>query len=106
MAPSTRPKDRLSERSVKAIPTVFVGALGHAATVEKLAVYKAVREFAALPNGDRPCRANDFGTFTLNGQDYAWKIDYYDNSREFGSDNPADSSVTKRVLSIFYADDF
>jgi hypothetical protein len=106
MAPSTRPKDRLSERSVKTIPTVFVGALGHAATVEKLAVYKAVREFAALPNGDLPCRANDFGTFTLNGQDYAWKIDHYDHSREFGSDNPADPSVPKRVLSIFYADDF
>jgi Protein of unknown function (DUF3768) len=104
MARSTRPKDRLSRPSAKTLPAVFVGGLGKAAAVEKLAVYKAVREFTAFSDGDDPNAEQ--GKFTLNGQDYAWKIDYYDENLEFGSDNTADPSITKRVLSIFYADDY
>ena len=50
------------------------------------------------PHGER-----DFGTLTMFGADLLWKIDYYDPSLEFGSDDPADPSVTKRVLTLMLA---
>ena len=50
------------------------------------------------PHGER-----DFGTLTMFGADLLWKIDYYDPSLEFGSDDPADPSVTKRVLTVMLA---
>ncbi|MHA6643695.1 DUF3768 domain-containing protein [Mesorhizobium sp. A623] len=86
--------------------TVFVGALGQAPESERMAVYSAAREFDSFPEGDDPYGEHDFGTLMLDGKKYTWKIDYYDKAMEFGSDNPADPSVTNRVLSIFYADDY
>jgi hypothetical protein len=34
------------------------------------------------------------------------KIDYYDGSLEFGSDDPADASVTTRVITILLPEDY
>lgn len=86
--------------------TVFVGALGQAPEDEKLAVYTAVREFSSFPEGNDPYSEHDFGAFLLGNHRYNWKIDYYDRNLEFGSDNSADPAVTKRMLSIFYAEDY
>ena len=44
--------------------------------------------------------------FEIDGQDLLWKIDYYDNELEYGSPNPADPNVTRRVLTILLADEY
>jgi len=46
------------------------------------------------------------GRFTVSGEDYYWKIDYYYRSLEFHSPDPADPSVTVRVLTIMRVDEF
>ncbi len=53
------------------------------------------------PHGER-----DFGDLTLFGTSLLWKIDYYDANLEFGSDDPANSSVTQRVLTVMRADEW
>lgn len=50
------------------------------------------------PHGER-----DFGDLTLWGTDLLWKIDYYNVSMTFGSDDPADPVKTKRVLTVMTA---
>lgn len=53
------------------------------------------------PHGER-----DFGDLTLFGADLLFKIDYYDNAMEFGSDNPANMELTTRVLTVMRADEW
>lgn len=53
------------------------------------------------PHGER-----DFGDLTLFGHDLLWKIDYYDPSLRYGSDDPADPSKTQRVLTVMLASEY
>ena len=47
------------------------------------------------PHGER-----DMGDFKLFSTDLYFKIDYYDLDLKFGSDDPADTSITHRVITI------
>lgn len=53
------------------------------------------------PNGE-----HDFGAFDFKGQKVFWKIDYYDLSLTKGSEDPADSDITTRVLTIMFANEY
>ena len=46
------------------------------------------------------------GRLTVGGEDYYWKIDYYDQNLEFHSPGPADPSVTIRMLTIMRVDEY
>ena len=61
---------------------------------------KAIRrhEFTDDPYGER-----DFGSLMFRGEKVFFKIDYYDPDLEFGSEDPADASVTARVVTIMLA---
>lgn len=50
------------------------------------------------PHGER-----DFGLISYKSEDVIWKVDYYDKSLEFGSEDPADPAVTSRVLVLMLA---
>lgn len=56
--------------------------------------------------GDDPYNEHDFGKIVVGGQAIFWKIDYYDTEMECGSENPADVSVTTRLLTIMLADEY
>ena len=64
---------------------------------------KAVRDYRFAPD-DRSER--DFGSLELDGETIFFKIDYYDAAMEFGSEDPADASITTRVLTIMLARDY
>src|SRR3546814_19860173 len=62
----------------------------------------AVRRYDFAPD-DGPER--DFGAFDLRGERILFKIDYYDPALEFGSDDPADASLTRHVPTIMLSED-
>ena len=49
---------------------------------------------------------HDFGQVKYEAYKCFWKIDYYDKNYQFGSENPADPAVTKRVMTILLADEY
>jgi hypothetical protein len=49
---------------------------------------------------------HDFGFFELVGRKFFWKIDYYDEGCELGSDDPADPKKTTRVLTLMLAAEY
>lgn len=69
-------------------------------------VIAAVRSFTAFSEGNDPCSEHDFGSFEVEGTLFFFKLDYYDHSLEYGSENPADPKVTTRVLTIMLASEY
>ena len=65
-----------------------------------------VRCFDAFTNDNDPYGEHDFGVFKLDGNTLNWKIDYYDEALEYGSRDPADPTVTTRVLTILLAEEY
>lgn len=61
---------------------------------------------AKFDSGNDPYGEHDFGSLEYMGTKYFWKIDYYDTNLEFHADNPADSSLTRRVMTIMRADEY
>ena len=73
------------------------------------AVSRLVQAIAAFDqfNGDNdPHSEHDFGAVDFNGNRVFWKIDYYDQSLDCGSEDPADADVTTRVMTIMLAEEY
>lgn len=68
---------------------------------------QAVRNFNNFTPDNDPYGQHDFGKITLqDGTDIFWKIDYYDKSLQYGSNDPTDPKKTTRVLTIMLADEY
>ena len=65
-----------------------------------------VRAFEDFSKDNDPHGERDFGSFELDGEKIFWKIDYYDNKLEAGSEDPADPVKTCRVLTVMLASDY
>ena len=66
----------------------------------------APSDYADFTEDNDPYGEHDFGTFTLDDAELNWKIDYYDNELKWGSANPADLDVTRRVLTILLVEEY
>ncbi|MGX5774990.1 DUF3768 domain-containing protein [Methylorubrum zatmanii] len=74
---------------------------------QQSAVIEAVQGFRAFTPDNDPYGEHDFGSIDLDGTGRVfWKIDYYDPSYRFGSDDPADPAKTRRVLTIMLASEY
>ena len=65
-----------------------------------------VRTHSEFESGNDPYKEHDFGVIMVYGTRVFWKIDYYDLTLKFGSENPADPKQTKRVLTIMLAHEY
>jgi hypothetical protein len=69
-------------------------------------VVQLVQAFDDFSTNNDPYGEHDFGAFSYRGERVFWKIDYYDTSLRFGSEDPADPAGTIRVLTIMLARDY
>ena len=65
--------------------------------------FHVLHHFNDFTAGNDPYGEHDFGAFTLDGRKLFWKIDYFDPSTEYASDDPADPAVTRRCLTLMTA---
>ena len=65
----------------------------------------AVRAFDAFTDNNDPWQEHDCATLDVDGEPVIFKIDYYDVNMEYGSPDPADPRLTRRVLTILLASD-
>jgi hypothetical protein len=83
--------------------TPGVAALGPE-SVER--IVKTVSVYDDFCRANDPHEEHDFGVFETDGQTIYFKIDYYDNTLSHHSPDPADPTVTKRVITIMLATEY
>lgn len=83
--------------------TQGVDALG---TEAKAEVLRRVRTFNQFDRDNDPHGEHDFGSFEIAGQQFFFKMDYYARDMEGGSEDPANSDVTTRVLTVMKAEEY
>lgn len=69
-------------------------------------IFQKVSEYSNFTPNNDPYHEHDMGIFHHNNQKLFWKIDYYDQNMQLGSDDPSDASITNRVLTIMHCSEY
>lgn len=67
---------------------------------------RTIAIFDDFHHANDPHQEHDFGSFDFEGVSVMFKIDYYDKSLTFHSPDPANPSVTERIITIMRADEY
>ena len=86
-----------------AVMTSGIAALGPTAVSR---IVQSITVFDDFCHDNDPYGEHDFGMVEFDGQKIFFKIDYYDKTLTYGSPNPADPTVTERVITIMLADEY
>ena len=86
-----------------AVMTPGVAALGAEAVAR---IVKTIAVFDDFCHANDPHEEHAFGSFEADGHIIMFKIDYFDRDLSMHSPDPADPSVTQRVISIMLADEY
>ena len=86
-----------------AVMTPGVAALGKEA-VDR--IVKTIAVYDDFCHANDPHGEHDFGAFDADGNTIMFKIDYYDKNLNMHSPDPADPSVTERVITIMLAEEY
>lgn len=97
--------DELRQRLLggRAVMTPGIAALGPE-TVKRL--IQTISTFDDFCTANDPYGEHDFGVFDFEGTRVAFKIDYFDKDLNCHSADPADPSVTERVITIMLAEEY
>ena len=87
----------------RAVMTPGIAALGSEA-VQRLVQTIAV--FDDFCTANDPHDEHDFGAFNYEGVQVFFKIDYFDKDLNFHSPDPADPSVTERIITLMLAEEY
>jgi hypothetical protein len=86
-----------------AVMTPGIAALGPEA-VRRL--IQTIALFDDFCTENDPYGEHDFGSFPFEGRNVVFKIDYYDKELNHRAADPADPSVTARIITIMFADEY
>ena len=86
-----------------AVMTPGVAALGQEAVQR---IVKTIEVYDDFCHANDPHEEHDFGAFEADGHRVFFKIDYFDKAMSMHSPDPADPTVTERVITIMLAEEY
>ena len=86
-----------------AVMTIGIAALGSEVVAR---IVKTVEVYDDFCHASDPYTEHDFGSFEAEGHTIFFKIDYYDPTLTLHSNDPSDSAITKRVITIMLAEEY
>ena len=69
-------------------------------------ILSEVRQFNHFTQANNPYGEHDFGSFDYKGEKIYFKIDYYDKSYQYLSEDPSNPEVTNRVITVMLAEEY
>jgi hypothetical protein len=90
-------------RGGMAFVTPGISALGEGAVAR---IVKTISVYDDFCHENDPHQEHDFGAFDAEGQRIFFKIDYYDKTLQFHSNDPSNPLVTERVITIMLANEY
>lgn len=69
-------------------------------------IIEALQRYDDFDADNDPYGEHDFGLIVVDGSELLFKIDYYDLDLTYHSPDPADPSVTIRVLTVMLASEY
>ncbi|MGR3278487.1 DUF3768 domain-containing protein [Acaryochloris marina NIES-2412] len=73
---------------------------------EQQELFRLVRIFDDFTPDNDPWKEHEYGRIEFKGEQYLWKIDYYDKSLKYGSEDPGNTAVTTRVMTIMHSSEY
>jgi Protein of unknown function (DUF3768) len=92
---------RISFTGGRLMVTAGVSALPPSTQADVLRAVQAFDSFTPDPHGE-----HDFGRVEIGDCLVFWKIDYYDESLRYSSEDPADPALTVRMLTIMLTEEY
>ncbi len=68
--------------------------------------FQAIQSFDAFYEGNDPYGTREFGSVQISDHVIWFKIDAFDQNLEYGSLDPSDPAVTKRVMTILLPNEY
>ncbi|GGF76088.1 hypothetical protein GCM10011332_32590 [Terasakiella brassicae] len=69
-------------------------------------IFKAIQEFTDFNKDNDPYGEHDFAALTVDGERINFKMDYYDKSLQYASEDPTDPTITERVMTVLLASEY
>lgn len=85
---------------------VLTSGVSRLPETDRTGIFNLVKSFNGFSEDNDPYGEHDFGKIEHNGQDIFWKIDYYDPSLRYHSEDASDPDKTVRVLTIMLANEY
>lgn len=85
---------------------IFTSGVQRLGPVFLARVLTALKLYDDFGEDNDPHGEHDFGKLIVSGEELFWKIDYYDQNLEFGSDDPANAYLTRRVLTVMLVEEY
>ena len=86
-----------------AVITPGVAALGPQVVKRIIETIKVYDDFC---HANDPYEEHDFGAFDADGHRILFKIDYFDKTMTYHSPDPANPSLTERVITIMLGEEY
>src|ERR1700751_4730414 len=96
-------RQNLSTDIGTAVITIGVAALGDEAVAR---IVKTIAVYDDFCHDNDPHSEHDFGAFDADGHTIFFKIDYYDPTLTYHASDPADPTITHRVITIMLAEEY
>jgi Protein of unknown function (DUF3768) len=111
-AENALPRDRIRalndtfRRSFVGGTIVVTAGLKSLSADRRHSILAKIRAFDNFNEDNDPHGEHDFGLIQDGDVRCFWKIDYYDTDMDLMSPDPADASVTTRVLTVMLAEEY
>jgi benzoyl-CoA reductase/2-hydroxyglutaryl-CoA dehydratase subunit BcrC/BadD/HgdB len=96
-------RQNISRGRGHAVMTTGIAALGPEAVAR---IVKTIEVYDDFCHANDPHQEHDFGSFEADGHTIFFKIDYFDKDLKYHSPDPADPTVTERVITIMLAEEY